>query len=210
MARRRKLLGSVDLLGLNEFGQNPGLNPLYGTLIGGGVGAVTSMAVARTAKAADKELYGFLAGLGASGVMYAMKSTRHAALGGALGAFLTSGLAWIEKKLAPVAVAQAATKTIEGLGIAKVSYLNGLGVPQVNYLNGLGMASIHNQPPAVGTIPGVAGPSFAGTQMGAGGPPISLLGSPTTQSQKVSLMGGPSVHGLSAQYGATLLGGGRS
>jgi hypothetical protein len=210
MARRRALLGEVTLLGLNEFGQNPGLNPIYGTLIGGGVGAITSMAVARTARAADKELYGFLAGLGASGVMYAMKGTRHAALGGAVGAFLTSGLAWIEKKLAPAAVATAAAKTVEGLGRAQVSYLNGLGVPQVNYLNGLGMASIAPQPPAIGTIPGVAGPAFAGTQMGGGHPPVSLLGAPTTQSQKVSLMGGPPVHGLSASYGATLLGGGRS
>ena len=33
MAKHGKHLGSVDLLGLNAFGQNPGLNPIYGTLI---------------------------------------------------------------------------------------------------------------------------------------------------------------------------------
>jgi hypothetical protein len=204
MARKRQLLGDVTLLGLNEFGQNPGLNPIYGALIGGGLANISALAIAKSGKA-NADAWGFGIGLGAAGVMYAMKGTRHAAIGAAIGAFLSTGLGWLESKLL-------GGGALKGLGIPQVSYLNGLGVPQVNYLNGsgFGIPSISDQPPAIGTIPGVAGPSFAGTQMGAGGPPISLLGAPTTQSQKVTLMGGPSVHGLSTSYGATLLGGGRA
>ena len=37
-----KLLGSVDLLGLNSFGEPVGMNPLYGVAIGGSTSFVTS------------------------------------------------------------------------------------------------------------------------------------------------------------------------
>lgn len=196
MAKHGKYLGEINLLGLNEFGQNPGLSPLYGTLIGGGVASLASMVTARTAKAASRDTYGFLAGLAAAGAMYAMPKTRHAALGAALGAVLASGLKWLEGM------------ATGGMGMAQINYLNGLGLPEVSYLNGLGIATISDQAQSVGTIPGVAGMSFAGTQIGEGAP-LNLLGAATAQSEKVSLMGGPAVHGLSASYGATLLGGGR-
>jgi hypothetical protein len=49
-----------------------------------------------------------------------------------------------------------------------------------------------------GTIPGVAGIQVDSSGMGS--PPVSLLG---RQSSK----GGPTISGLSAMYGATLLGG---
>lgn len=237
MAKRHRLLGEVNLLGLDEFGQNPGMSPLWGAAIGGGVAGVTSIAIGhmQPTMVADRSFWGFMAGLGASGILYAMKSTRHAAFGSAFGAFLASGLPWLEQKLlgtvqlpAPAAaivqtVAQQAAATgtplpgttasptpaMAGLGIPKVKYLNGLGIPKVKYLNGLGLPTIAPQPQSVGTIPGVAGPAFAGAQLGANRPPINLLGSPTAASRQVSLLGGPAVHGLSAAYGATLLGGGR-
>jgi hypothetical protein len=196
MAKHGMYLGEINLLGLNEFGQNPGLHPLFGTLIGGGVASLTSMVTARTTKAASRDTYGFLAGLAAAGAMYAMPKTRHAALGAALGAVLASGLKWLEGV------------TTGGMGMAQINYLNGLGMPEVSYLNGFGIPTISDQPEAVGTIPGVAGMSFAGTQIGEG-VPLNLLGASTPQSEKVSLMGGPAVHGLSASYGATFLGGGR-
>lgn len=202
MARRHKLLGEVSLLGLNEFGQNPGLDEKYGILVGGGVAAITSMLVGHTAKAGRKEAFGLLAGLGASGLMYAMKSTRHAALWSAAGAFIGAGIAWLDKVVF-------SSGGVAGVGIPSLNYLNGLGVPTVNYLNGLGIPEIMDVPQAQGTIPGVAGASFAGSRLGES-QPIDLLGAATPQSEKIALMGGPAVHGLSASYGATLLGGGRN
>jgi hypothetical protein len=162
--------------------------------------------------------------------MFAMPSTKKAAFGAAVGAILGSGLAWMEKMLLgtvamPGALVQPAIDAVKqtdvkglgmarihalnGLGIAKVHALNGLGLrrqPGGHYLNGLGIATIAPQPQSVGTIPGVAGPAFAGTQMG-GKAPVSLLGAPSSRSNQVSLMGGPQIHGLSSAYGATLLGG---
>lgn len=195
---KRQLLGEVNLLGLNAFGQNPGLDEKYGILLGGGVAALTTIVVGRTSKAASKEAFGLLAGLGVSGVLYAMQSTRHAALWSAAGAVIGAGLAWLDRTIAAKG----------SLGMPSVNYLNGLGVPQVNYLNGLGIPEIWDVPQSQGTIPGVAGPSFAGSRLGESNP-IDLLGASTPQSEKISLMGGPAVHGLSAAYGATLLGGGR-
>lgn len=199
MARNRKYLGEVSLLGLNEFGQNPGLKAHFGALIGGGAALATSFAVARTTHSDKRVMYGLLAGLAASGGMYAMKSTRHAALWGALGAAVGAGIAWAMKPKAA------------GTGIPSLNYLNGLGVPEVQYLNGLGIPEIMNVPQSQGTIPGVhgAGTAFAGSRVGDSNP-IDLLGAATPQSAKIALMGGPAVHGLSAHYGATLLGGGRN
>lgn len=250
---RRKLLGNVELLGLGDFGGE--ISPLWGTIIGGGVAGASSMILGNAANgtiAQNRSLYGFLAGLGSAGILYAMPSTRKATFGAVVGAFLGAGMQWLEGALLgttqlPTAVAQtaaavaavapaiaasaatgtpvppAAAQTINGLGMARISALNGpnmreqangtfltgLGIPKVKYLNGLGIPSIAAQPQSRGTIPGVAGPSgpaFAGTQMGARSP-VNLLGGPSTRSNQISLMGGPQIHGLSAAYGATLLGG---
>jgi hypothetical protein len=220
MAKKHGLMGELNLLGLGTFGG--GLSPLWGTLIGGGVAGITSMTLGHVkhgSMAKDREFYGLLAGLGASGVLFGMKSTRQsgAAFASLVGAFLASGLPWLEKKLLgtvqlPTAVAAqipAAAGAVAGMGIARINELNGgLRGRQVSYLNGLGIPSIAPQPESVGTIPGVAGPSFAGTQMGTRSP-VSLLGAPSARSNQISLMGGPQIHGLSAAYGATLLGAGR-
>jgi hypothetical protein len=200
---KKKMLGSVDLFGLNAFGQNPGMHPIYGALIGGGAAAVGSFAASKSASlAGKKEWIGMATGFAASGALYASKKTRHAALGAAVGTFLASGLPLLFK----------AVTGQSSLGVAQLEYLNGLGVPQINYLNGagLGLTSMSHLPDAQGTIPGVHG-SFAGPQMGAPGAsaPVDLLGAATAQSNQVSLLGGPAISGLSSAYGATLLGGGR-
>ena len=252
MARRHKLLGNVELLGLNAFGGE--ISPLWGTIIGGSVAGLTNLTLSQYnngANAQNKELYGFLAGLGSAGIMFAMPSTKKAAFGAVIGAFLGSGLSWVEKMIfgtvqvaattaqaataivaanpaaaqAAVAASPPATSPMAGLGIARVHALNGLGLrrqPGGHYLNdtgggmgiarvhalngGLGLATIAAQPQSRGTIPGVHGPSFAGMQLGARAP-VSLLGTPSTRSNQISLMGGPQIHGLSSAYGATLLGG---
>ena len=206
----KKMLGNVDLLGLNHFGQNPGLNPIWGTLIGGGVAGITTMTVnhTMTGKAqVNSDLIGLGGGLAVAGLMYAMPRTRHAALGAALGAFLVSGLKWLERVLfgtvqlpastAAVASQVAAGAGVQGLGIATTRQL---GIATTRALNGRGMgiSTTANVPHARGTIPGVAG-----LRLGNGAPPVSLMGRPSQGSAQVKLMGGPAIHGIAGAYGAT-------
>lgn len=223
------MLGKVDLLGLNDFGKNPGLNPIWGTLIGGGVAGVASIVAGHTASgstlANNRELVGLGSGLLVAGGMYAMKSTRHAALGAAVGAFLASGIAYLEKVLlgtvqlpaATAATAVAVASTAAGTpgaipaapgtsGAFGIANIRQLGISNMRALNGgFGMSTVSQVPHAQGAIPGVAGP-----QLGNGGrPPVNLMGNMGAAQRQVSLMGGPPMHGIASAYGATLLGGGR-
>ncbi len=205
-----KLLGNVDLLGLNEFGENPGMNPLYGVLIGGGVSAVTSMALSKgnqaSAATQNADLIGFLAGLASGGALFAMKSTRHAAWGAFAGAFLASGLKWLEGALFGSSAAPGAPVAGRGMGLPMINALNGqMGLPMISALNGggqMGLPSVSSTPHPQGTIPGVAGPQVSGFGAARGGgarPPVNLLGHQLSA-------GGPNISGLSARYGATLYG----
>lgn len=186
------MLGKVNLLGLNSLGQNPGMSPIFGLLIGGGTSYIGGKILAKTGSG-NPELFSLLGGLAVSGAMYAMRATRHAALYSALGAVLTSGLSWLDRVLLPKM----------GLGIPSLRSLNGLGVPMVRSLNGLGVPSISPVHAPVG---------IAGNQLSSGGlsaPPVSLLGPVSPQAASLRGRGGPPIHGLSAAYGATLMGGGR-
>jgi hypothetical protein len=185
-----QLLGKVDLLGLNAMGQSVGLTPLWGILIGGGVSNFTSMAVARTSKAKHAHLLGFLAGAAAGGALYAAgKGTRGAGAAAIATAFVTSGMKWLENVLF------GAPATVAGMGLPSISML---GLPSISQLNGqMGLPSMSQTIPPRGAIPGVAGIQMSAP--GASPPPVNLLGRNTRA-------GGPMISGLSAQYGATLLG----
>jgi hypothetical protein len=196
---KRKSLGSVDLLGLNAFGQNPGLSPIYGALIGGGTSNLVALLAGKFGSgsiAANRTLVGFGAGLAVSGGMYAMPATRHAALGSLVGAFLATGLRWLEGALfgsSNLGIAQ--ISQLRGLGIAQMSQVSrpaGLGIAQINQLNGggLGMPAMNNMPRPIG----VAGPQ---------------LGAPQLQGSATLMGGPPTMNNMAARYGATLLGGGR-
>lgn len=189
----KRLLGSVDLLGLNGLGQNPGLNPIFGTLIGGGVTSVTSLALRHAASgsaAANADAIGFGAGVAASLAMYAMKGTRHAAFASLAGAVFASGLRALEKLLS----------SPSGVGIPMIEHL---GIPQITALNGgFGMHQLGPIPQSYGTIPGVAG-----TQLGGSSPPVDLLGDQSAQAQQAVLLGGPQTSGMANHYGANLFGG---
>lgn len=208
-----KMLGKVDLLGLNTMGNPTGLNPIWGTLIGGGVAGVANMAVSHTTTGKTQQnadLIGLGAGLAAAGVMYAMKSTRHAAIGAAVGAFLASGLSYLNRVLLgtvqlPASTAAAVSQVAaamppgtSGMGIATTRALNGLGIATTRALNGLGIATTQQRTAPVGTIPGVAG-----LRLGNGQPPVSLMGPQSAAGRQVSLMGGPAIHGIAGHYGAT-------
>lgn len=236
--KRHKMLGSIDLLGLGDYAGGSGMNPIWGTVIGGGVAGIAGMAARHTATPggtinANAELVGLGAGVAAAGALFAFRSTRHAAIPAALGAFLASGLAYLEKVMLgtvqlPVATAQVATAVVanataaaaatgtapatgtNGLGISQMRRLNGLGLSTMRPLNGLGIATMQNVAHATGTIPGVAGlraaPSgqMSANLLGGGGRPQTQAG------RHVSLMGGPNTQGgVAAMYGATLFGGGR-
>lgn len=189
----KRLLGSVDLLGLNGLGQNPGLNPIFGTLIGGGVTSVTSLALRHAASGsaqANADAIGFGAGVAASLAMYAMKGTRHAAFASLAGAVFASGLRALEKLLS----AQ------NGVGIPMIEHL---GIPQITALNGgFGMHQLGPIPQSYGTISGVAG-----TQLGNSMPPVDLLGDQSPQQQQAVLLGGPQTSAMANHYGANLFGG---
>lgn len=216
-----RALGKVELLGLNTFGGR--LNPFWGVLIGGGISGVTAVAARHSgnAKVMDHaETIGLGVGLATSGVMAAMKSTRHAAVGSLVGTFFAVGISWLERTILGAAVVQgaaavpapAAAQAVAGmrgaLGIPAMRSLNGLGIPNVNYLNGMGIPMAAERTVPAGTIPGVAGNQL-NANPGASAPPVSLLGNQSAAGAHLLGMGGPSIHGLSAAYGATLLGGGR-
>ena len=200
-----RALGSVDLLGLNSLGQNPGLSPIIGAGIGGGTSFLSMVLLRRTAYASKAEGLGLLTGLAASGIMYSMRSTRHAAIGSAVGALLATGLAWLEKTF--LGAATVAVPGTAGMGFPNVRALNGLGIPMARNLNGLGIPAMSQTPIPSGTIPGVAGNQLASPGLSA--PPVSLLGPVSPQAAHLRGMGGPVAHGLASAYGATLLGGGR-
>lgn len=191
----KRLLGSVDLLGLNGLGQNPGLNPIFGTLIGGGVTSVTSLALRHAASgmaAANADAFGFGAGVAASLAMYAMKGTRHAAFASLAGAIFASGLRALEKLL---------SSPMNGVGIPMIEHL---GIPQITALNGgFGMHQLGPIQHAYGTIPGVAGSQLGYTS----NPPVDLLGDQSPQQQQAVLLGGPQTSAMANHYGANLFGG---
>lgn len=208
------LMGEVDLLGLDAFGNNPGMDALHGTLIGGGISYVVDKIATKSGK--DGNVWGFGAGILASAALYWHWKTRHAALGALAGAFLASGADWLLGKLF-------GTKegTAGHLGLVQPVALNGLGLvqpvdsPPVYGANNLGLVDVNNVPYAYGVannayaappMAGLAGPGIAGPQLGQA-PPVDLLGEPTAQSQQLQLLGGPAVSGLASAYGATLLGG---
>ena len=201
-----KMLGQVDLLGLNAFGKNPGMNALYGTLIGGGASGITSIMLKRRG-ASNPDFKGFLVGVVAAAVLWSMKKTRHSAFGALAGAFFASGLSWIAGKM----MGAGATPTA-GMGLPQLQALNGLGVAQIQQLNGLGIPGIAPVPPMYGgysSVSGLSGAGHAGVSLSQS-PPVDLLGRATAASQQAALLGVPALSGLSSAYGATLLGGGRN
>jgi hypothetical protein len=202
--------GKVDLFGLDEFGSPNGMNPLWGAIIGGGLGTGTAIAVRALAgaPAAGKfdwkkysEGIGFAVGAATSGLMIAFEGTRAAGWAGLAVAFMTNGLRQLESMFMEK-TAMFGAATIEPLNGVTTEFLSP-GTRDV----GLGVADVQYVPEAYGTIPGVYGTPVAGTQMGTA-PPVDLMAAHNlpANSYQVELMGGPALSGLSAHYGATLFG----
>lgn len=203
-----KLLNSgVNLLGLGAF-QGGRLNPTYGALIGGGTAGVTMLVARHIGGSTKPELWGLGLGLGATAVLASMRTTRAAAVASGVTTLLIAGLPLIGRWMGEATVpAKVVSPEVKGLGFPQARALNGLGIPKAVALNGLGIPEVSAVAHAQGTIPGVAGSHLAGP--GGGGPPVSLMGNPSAAAIHLLGVGGPPVHGLSAAYGATLLGAGR-
>lgn len=209
-------MGQVDLFGLNEFGMPEGMNPLWGAVIGGGIGTGTAIAVRALAGKSDygkwSEGIGFGVAAASSGLLMAFPGTRAAGWAGLAVAFMTNGLRQLEQMF---------TKGggTAGWGAATIEPLNGVTIeslsPGTRDISGFGVAEIDEVPEAYGTIPGVYGPEMpqlmgvAGPQLSAGAPPVDLGQQENLpeNSYHVALMNGPALHGLGAHYGATLFGG---
>lgn len=202
-----KLHTDIDLSGLGEF-RGGGMDPTYGALIGGGVTATTFMVARHIGGSKHAEWIGLGLGAATTAIMAAMKSTRRASIASGVATLLAAGLPLVGKLFGEATVpAKVVPPEVKGLGFPQARALNGLGIPRMTALNGMGYPTMAPVPPAQGAIPGVAGSHLAGP--GGGQPPVSLMGNPSAAAMHLLGIGGPPVHGLSAAYGATLLGSGR-
>lgn len=201
-----KMKSKVDLLGLDEFGENPGMSPLFGAMIGAGVSNASAI-IARQATdpmskiGSNSELVGFGVGMAVSGILYAMgEGTRHAAVAAAAATALSTGLRLAEKMFfSPPAGATA------GIGLP---FVQQLGIPVVNPL-GLPEATdishtVYGRPAGVPQSL-LHGNGVAGTYFGDG-VPVDLLGNQSASAAQVALLGGPTIHGLASHYGKSLFG----
>lgn len=188
-------MAKINLLGLNQFGNPTGMERVWGAAVGAGAGSIGAIAARRLATPGGwasrwSEAVGLLVGAGASAAMIAMPGTRAAGWMGLVSAGLNNGLRLLEQILFGGGTA--------GVGWYATETANPhLGMVQAQQVNGLGYATAGQVPHAYGTVPGVAGP-----MQDNGSPPVNLLGG------QVNLLGGGggSIAGLSAMYGATIMG----
>lgn len=206
MKKHYEMLGSVDLLGLDAYGDNPGMSPLWGAAIGGVAAGGTSFTLGKVSSgsaATNRDIIGFGVGVGVSGLMWAIKRTRHASFGALIGAFLAGGLPFLERVLFGTVQMPAATAAAANQVVAAATGTSGMGIPQIRQLGipqirQLGISTASQVPSSVATAPGVAG-----LQIGNGRPPVNLMNGGGMGAAQVALMGGPNVHGIAGRFGST-------
>ena len=205
--------GSVDLFGLDEFGQPVGL----GAPVGAGLGILfqtgTAIAVRRFTDM-DKwsEGIGAVVGAVAGGAMMAMADARHAGMTAIIASVVSGGLRQAEQLMsAKEAVKQEAVKKngdkTAGWGLPTIepswSAFPGELTPQ----NSLGYPVVQDQ----FIVPGSMGPGTTSQFEGNLGMPPQLVGagdyglSQNPAAQQAALVG-PGVSGLGSHYGSTIFG----
>lgn len=205
--------GSVDLFGLDEFGQPVGLNANWGAGLGVLFQTGTAIAVRRfTAMDKYAEGIGAVAGAAAGGAMIAFPGSRNAGWTAIISSLVSGGLRQAEQMLSvKEQVKQEAAKTAEktaGWGLPTIapswSAYPGEKTPQ---MNGLGYPTVHDQY----IVPGSMGPGSTSQFEGNLGMPPQLVGkgdyglSQNPAAQQASLVG-PGISGLGAHYGSTIFG----
>lgn len=229
-------VGTVDMFGLDEFGQPAGIDSLWGAVIGGGVGtgaAILTRAIAKPESAMHdySEAVGLLAGGLAGGVMMAFPASRRMGWAALATALVTNGLRQLETSLFAPKKEAAAEKPAEteaqaqtvkgwygvdiepagrvpggfGQDIAVEELGNGLGIvsaePGYAVQGALGAVT----PESAYPIPGsVSGAELAGPPSLQNAGDYGLSANPAVQ--QTQILGGPTVSGMGAHYGATLFG----
>jgi len=196
--------GNVDFLGLDEFGQPVGMNPMYGAMVGAGLATGAAIGLRNLAAKGSfwnkyAEGVGFLAGAAAGGAMMFSPGTRAAGLTGIATAFITNGLRQLETLFATPSAA---------FGLPYIEPTRSFGGPVIEPTrvltgnNGFGLVLPELQDGSYGNT-GVAGPQFSE------GPPIdiSLQGALSASAiEQITGIEGPDLSGLGTHYGATLFG----
>lgn len=175
-------LGDVDAFGLDEMGQPVGLSPMWGAVVGTGLGTIGAIATRQFAPKMEKhsELIGFGLGALASGSMIFFEGTRAAGWTGLASTFLNNGLRSMEKMFfTPSLPEAAAAAAVDGIRGAVIDPATVLGMAQVNPATVLGSAR-EDMP--------------------------TLVGSVADASDRVQLVGGPTLASHSGHWGATLMG----
>jgi len=189
--------GSVDLFGLDEFGQPQGMSQN----IGAGIGAATQASVAAAVKeftSYDKyaEGIGAIAGAAVGGAMIAMPNARAAGWTAAIVSLVGGGVRQLHTL---VSKKEQAKNALAGhLGLVEIENMPRVGYDQ---MNGLGLPTIERQ----ALVPGSQGLD------GNLGMPPQLVGagdfglSQNPAAQQAQLVG-PQVSGLASHFGSTIFG----
>lgn len=175
-------LGNVDAFGLDEMGQPVGLNPVWGAVVGTGLGTATAIATRQFMPqyAGKSELIGFGVSALASGAMIAFEGTRAAGWTSLASAVLNNGLRSVELMFFSPGGAEMAVDTppVSGhIGQVVVDPAEVLGLVEINPTQVLGD----------GAMP-------------------TLVGSIADASQHTQLVGGPALATHGGHWGATVMG----
>jgi len=206
-------IGQVDLFGLDEFGQNPGADAIWGAAVGVGLSTGTSIALrAMVDKDANPDIYkwsegiGFLVGGGVSGAMAAMEKTRYAGWVGLMSAFLSNGLRQIETLLfTPKTEAEKAAEK----AAADKKAADEAAAKEAARIAALTTTGDWGRlPQFAAPVVEMAGPVVERLGLSGSRPPISFAGNSHlgAGARDVQIQGGPAIDGLGAHFGATLFG----
>ncbi len=183
-------LNGVDFFGLDRTGSPDG-NPMWGAMIGTGLGTVTAIGVARYVKnpkvAKHAELFGLGASVLSGGALWLM-GMRSSGVTAAVAGLLNNGLRALEKVLFKDA---AMMGNLRGVVIEPTQALAGH-----NYGGGMGMVDIT-------PTQALAGPVADYSQM-----PQLVGANLRDAADHIQLVGGPQLAQHSGAWGATVIGGG--
>lgn len=179
----------VDAFGLDGFGRAVGMSPLWGAVVGTGVGTLGAVAARQFAPitwARWSEAIGFGMGALASGVMIAFKGTRAAGWTGLASAFLNNGLRQIELMLfMPKSAPAAGWGRLGDVVIEPTQALMGRG--------SLGLVDIEPEQ------------ALLGATHDTGEMPMLVGANLAAASDHVQLVGGPALAQFSGHWGATTI-----
>jgi hypothetical protein len=175
-------LGSVDAFGFNEFGQAAGLNPMWGAVVGTGLGTVGAIATRQFSPkmAKHSELVGLGLSALASGGMIFFEGTRAAGWTGLASAFLNNGLRQMEQMFFRPKLPEVAATAAE------------MGAVVIDPTQSLGLVEIENTQALAGSdMPTLVGANLAAAN------------------EHVQLVGGPQLAQHAGHWGSTVIGAGQ-